>query len=147
MRHNRGALTLLRFPNPSGNSKPATTRSGRSGTESNGRGRQTHLRSFCGGSGNWAHHLATTISEFFDSICWADLLALGVCFGIAPDTKRSGRAAAKSHHKQPTLKGYNWTMSAVQCDNVRKVKCRPLRNRGCKLEHPLTVFIGEGIEL
>ena len=75
------------------------------------------------------------------------LLALGVCFDVAPDTKRSGRAVTKSDRKQPTLKGYNWTMSAVQCDNVRKVKCRPLRNRGCKLEHPLTVFIGEGIGL
>ena len=138
---------LLRFPNPSGDSKPATTRSGRSGTEPNGAGDRRIGETFAAVPGIGAAILATAISEFFDSICWADLRALGVCFGVAPDTKRSGRTVAKSHRKQPTLKGYNWTMSAVQCDNVRKVNCRPLRNRGCKLEHPLTVFIGEGIEL
>ena len=125
-RNFRGALMLLRFPDSSGDSKPATTKSAISGTES--KGRQTDapskpLRPFRElGPQSWQPPSLNSSA----ASAWADLLALGVCLGIAPDTKRSGRAVAKSHRKQPTLNGYNWTMSAVQYDNVRKVKCHAL---------------------
>ena len=63
------ALLLLRFPNPSGDSKPATTRSGSSGTEPNGAGDRRTVETPAAAPGIGAAILATTISEFFHSIC------------------------------------------------------------------------------
>ena len=84
---------------------------------------------------------ATTISEFFHSICWPIWWPWESASASRPSQAFVSKRR-QSHRKQPILNGCSLTMSAVQWDNARKAN-----NRGCKLEHFLTVLIGEGIGL